>query len=105
MNTIIPQSDIRQTLHATPKGPAFSSGPIRKAPHVAKGHDAILKNLQDRGALIHITTVGGEAYHGKMINRDRYTITIRITHADKTFDDMTVYKHAIESFSSPTAAA
>lgn len=100
--------DSRPTLHANntaghPKGPAFPSGPMRKAPHVAKGHDAILKNLQDRGAVINIQTISNELYVGTLVNRDRYTITIRRT-IERQSTDYTIYKHAIESFSAQAAA-
>ena len=62
---------------------------------VAKGHDAILKGLQDIGGIITITASGdGKEWTGKLIARDKYTITIQLDGGrSKTF-----YKHAIESF-------
>lgn len=66
-----------------------------KKQFVAKGHDAILKSVQDnRGAII-ITTIGDGTEHGGiLIARDKYTITIKTdSGGSKTF-----YKHAIESF-------
>lgn len=67
----------------------------QKKPFVAKGHDAILKGVQDSEGFIIITTVGDGSEHvGKMIARDKYTITI-LTDAGRK---KTLYKHAIESF-------
>ena len=67
----------------------------QKKPFVAKGHDAILKGIQDTQGRIIIVTVGDGTEHiGSMVARDKYTITIQTdTGSRKTF-----YKHAIESF-------
>lgn len=66
-----------------------------RKPVVAKGHDAILKGLQDRGATIEIYPIGYDGkIVGKMINRDRYTITVELAGGQRR----TIYKHAIESF-------
>lgn len=66
-----------------------------KKQFVAKGHDAILKGVQDNRGRIAITTIGDGSEHiGTLIARDKYTITIKTnTGSTKTF-----YKHAIESF-------
>lgn len=66
-----------------------------KPKFVAKGHDAILKSGQDTGGTINITTMSGEVLVGMLINRDKYTVTLDT----KTGERLTVYKHAIESFS------
>lgn len=66
-----------------------------RKPMVAKGHDAILKGLQDRSAFIEIYPMcSDEPIIGKMINRDRYTITVELANGQRR----TIYKHAIESF-------
>ncbi len=67
----------------------------RKSSLSTKGHDAILKSVQDnRGAVI-ITTIGDGTEHGGiLIARDKYTITIKTdSGGSKTF-----YKHAVQSF-------
>lgn len=66
-----------------------------KKPFVAKGHDAILKGVQDSKGNVIITTIGdGTEHFGMLIARDKYTITIKLeSGSTKTF-----YKHAIESF-------
>lgn len=76
----------------TPAMPATASP--RKPGMIAKGHDAILKGLQDRTAQISIFAISGELYEGAVVARDRWTITIR----DKNNTNVTIYKHAIESF-------
>jgi sRNA-binding regulator protein Hfq len=73
----------------------------RKPSMIAKGHDAILKSLQDRSATIEIYPMHcADPIIGKMINRDRYTITVELD----TGARRTVYKHAIESFGEAAAA-
>ena len=83
----------RRTLNVRPGFSRDSKAP--RKPFVAKGHDAILKSLQDGEQLITITTMGdGTEWTGKMAARDKYTITIQLDSGiRKTF-----YKHAIESF-------
>lgn len=74
--------------------PGFERKSPRKS-FVAKGHDAILKGVQDVGGRVIITTMGDGTEHiGKLVARDKYTITIFTDGgSSKTF-----YKHAIESF-------
>lgn len=71
-----------------------SSRPQKK-PFVAKGHDAILKGVQDIGGFILVLTMNGEApIRGKLIARDKFTITVELANGRR----LTIYKHAIESF-------
>lgn len=72
-----------------------------KRPFVAKGHDAILKDAQDARGLLRIITMSDGANHtGKMVARDKFTITIEIPIDADTGTSVrrTFYKHAIESF-------
>lgn len=83
----------RRTLSARP---GHTSKPPRK-PFVAKGHDAILKKVQDLGGEIGIMPMNGDSLIvGKLIARDKYTITV----LTKDGREVTFYKHAIESFES-----
>lgn len=83
-----------RTLTTRP-GYAGRSGQVGRKPFVAKGHDAILKEIQDAGGMIIITTLGDGSQHtGTLIARDKFTITIMTT----TGGRQTFYKHAIESF-------
>lgn len=81
----------RRTLSVRP-------GHVGKPPRkqfVAKGHDAILKKIQDLGGEIGIMPMNSESLIiGKLIARDKYTITV-LTRAGK---EVTFYKHAVESF-------
>lgn len=82
----------RRTLSVRPGN---TSKPPRK-PFVAKGHDAILKKVQDSGGNIGIMPMNGDRLIvGKLIARDKYTITMLTAGREITF-----YKHAIESFES-----
>jgi sRNA-binding regulator protein Hfq len=74
--------------------PVMNTPIVNKPKFVAKGHDAILKNAQDAGSDIAIEFMSGNQILGKLVNRDKYTITVLVPSGDK----MTVYKHAIEFF-------
>lgn len=76
------QPNEKATTHTKPK-------------FVAKGHDAILKNAQDASERIEIIAMSGDVIVGKILNRDKFTITILEDSGKKR----TVYKHGIESFS------
>lgn len=74
-----------------------------KKPFVAKGHDAILKHAQDVGGNLRIVTLSDGVVHiGKMVARDKFTITIEVDQLGSLVR-RTFYKHAIESFE-PVAA-
>lgn len=77
------------------KQPGTNGGVNNAKKFIAKGHDAILKNAQDAGDMIKITAISGEIVIGKLVNRDKFTITVI---EDATGDKATFYKHAIESF-------
>jgi len=74
--------------------PKTGSRPPKKV-FVAKGHDAILKSVQDSAGLIEITPISdGVTVVGKLVARDKYTITVEFDAGRRR----TYYKHAIESF-------
>lgn len=88
------QPQQRRTLTARPGWKPNASG---ARPFVAKGHDAILKRMQDNGGRISVTAMGdGARTAGKMIARDKFTITLKTDEGR----EITFYKHAIESFES-----
>jgi len=59
-----------------------------------KGHDAILKSIQDDGRSIVVEFQDGTEVSGKLIARDRYTIAVR--NEDGT--ELTIYKSSIRLF-------
>lgn len=66
-----------------------------KKPFVAKGHDAILKRAQDDRGHISIALMSdGSQIDGRLVARDKFTITVDVLGTGR----VTVYKHAIESF-------
>lgn len=72
--------------------PGFSQA---KRGFVPKGHDAVLKHLQDTGALIDLYLIStDDAVRGKIVARDRFTITL----VSETGSRRVYFKHAIESF-------
>jgi sRNA-binding regulator protein Hfq len=80
--------------HLNNRGGNFKPGVKRDRP--AKGHDAQLKEAQEKGYPAHVVLVNGseDGIHGLIVNRDRYTITV----LDRESGDRTIYyKHAIES--------
>jgi RNA chaperone Hfq len=89
-----PNSSTRPSHHS-----AGNSQRNKSKPFIAKGHDAILKDLQDNKHTTSIALISGEVYKGvTILARDKYTVTIA---ADG--QRVTIYKHAIESFTSPLA--
>jgi len=75
----------------------------RAAPRVPpKGHDAILKAMQDNAQIATIiTSGGGDVYVGTITGRDKYTITLLTDHPDATVEKKirrVFYKSAIEQF-------
>ncbi|WP_081070221.1 RNA chaperone Hfq [Burkholderia cepacia] len=65
-----------------------------------KGHDAILKAMQEERQLATIITTGDVMFEGLVTGRDKYTITLLTKHPkDSTRMIRRVfYKHAIEQF-------
>lgn len=71
----------------------------KKKAFVAKGHDAQLKEAQNEGYFVTLTTMLGERFEGKIIRRDRYTVTLKSS-ANGVFTDEVAtiyYKHGIIS--------
>lgn len=61
---------------------------------VAKGHDRALQHAEQDRRMLRIDTMSGYSFEGRMVRRDRYTITIRTEEGrEKCF-----FKHGIESF-------
>lgn len=71
-----------------------SSAPPQKREAAAKGHDAVLKALQSDGREVVITLMSGDHVIGKVVGRDKFTITMQVDDGRR----MVIYKHAIESF-------
>jgi sRNA-binding regulator protein Hfq len=87
----------RSTLHTRReyhRNPQF--GGDRPKP-VVKGHDAVLKALQDSGRQATIVTLAGEKFVGKIVGRDKYTITLLVVEGSNAIRRV-FYKHALEQF-------
>lgn len=72
--------------------------PIAKKPNAPKGHEAFLKALEQAGAVIKVTTLAGEVIKGVIHAADKYTISLKITAADGTYQVTVFFKHGLESF-------
>jgi RNA chaperone Hfq len=88
----------RGTLHARPGHPkrqfdAKRDTGTRPVVKFAKGHDAVLKRMQDNNSLVFIQPLNGDGFEGRVKNRDRYTITLEVGGRERV-----IYKHAIEYF-------
>jgi sRNA-binding regulator protein Hfq len=74
---------------------------FQKNPKQAKGHDAILKALQESGAPVEVTFVAdGRTIIGKIIARDKFTVSVcegDETSGYRAFPNV-IFKHAIEQF-------
>lgn len=81
-----------------------STGAPRK-PATAKGHDAVLKAIQDDGREITIVMQSGEKINGTVVARDKFTISVSQHDSLGGRLISVVYKHAIESFSAQAKSA
>ena len=89
------ESQIRADQAAEAKRRTLSPNRPVKKQFVAKGHDAILKSIQDANGWVAIQTLHGDGpTRGRLVARDKYTITIETAALER----VTIYKHAIESF-------
>lgn len=70
------------------------AGHAPRSPAKAKGHDVVLAAIQDKGRDINIQLLSGEKIVGKVVARDKFTISIEQA-GGTTY---VVYKHAIETF-------
>lgn len=68
---------------------------------IAKGHDSQLQDAQYSGAKTTLNLMSGISVTGKLLRRDKYTITLLHEKGEEIF-----YKHAIEGvlISAPTNA-
>ena len=93
---------VKQSWQSTTETKKPMSMPGKK-PFIAKGHDSILKEAQDAKGLLRVITMSdGQDHVGKMVARDKFTITLEIE-IDPGVEGTakvrrTFYKHAIESF-------
>lgn len=58
----------------------------------AKGHDKQLQDAQYGDATVEVETISGTFYSGKLVRRDRYTVTLK----SATGRERIIFKHAIE---------
>jgi len=88
--------DQRQTIHPRQgyqrRDNRFNGN---RGPKGAKGHDAILKELQESGAQVQVIMSHGESLFGKIVARDKFTVSLLLSTSDYP---RVIYKHAIESF-------
>lgn len=67
-----------------------------------KGHDALLRDLQEAGSLVSFRLMGvDDSYVGKIVARDKFTISVLTGVGDTgEFEKFptVIYKHALESF-------
>lgn len=98
---VSPENNVRQLR---PQDGSFDSRAPRK-PFVAKGHDAQLQDAQLSGREITVITISGVEMVGKIIRRDKFTVTLEITRGDDLGAHDIIYKHAIEvvRIKNPTA--
>lgn len=97
---VAPENNVRQLRPAAGR-PAEGE---RKR-FVAKGHDAQLQDAQYQNAEIRVTTIGGDIAFGRIIRRDKFTITLEITQGSEQGAHEIFYKHGIESLQIKKPAA
>lgn len=89
-------------LHPRPgfRRDSRQGGPGGQKP-TPKGHDAVLKALQDSGRECTIVLASsGNKVVGKIVGRDKFTITLLVSGVRRV-----IYKHAVEEFFGEEAPA
>lgn len=94
---VAPETTPRRSLSLVGGGGTRPPADGERKRFVAKGHDAQLQDAQFSHREVRIVTVGGESAHGKIIRRDKFTITLEITQGTEAGAHEIFYKHAIES--------
>ena len=103
-----PKTETKIERHSTPRSgmthdPAHKSTgaqPPFKKKFVAKGHDAIVKDMQAKATPVFIESMAGDIIDGVFVGSDRYTISLK----DSDGNVMHVYKHGIFAFGKQTNA-
>jgi RNA chaperone Hfq len=88
---------------AQPRPPFQNKDRKDKPKSEGKGHDAVLRALQQGQHDVHVVLrSSGETLTGKIVGRDKFTITLKIDGIR-----VVIYKHAIERFAGeePVAGA
>lgn len=83
----------RDPLSLPPQRTGQTNQSLTKSPFVAKGHDRQLKAAQDNGFDVEVDTMTELHLKGRIVQRDRYTITL----AEPNGDERIIFKHGIES--------
>jgi sRNA-binding regulator protein Hfq len=76
------------------------STPAKRPTPLVKGHDAVLKAIQESKQTATIVTRAGEVFVGQITGRDKFTITLLTGTIRRIF-----YKHAVEQFFAEEKAA
>lgn len=76
---------------------SFGKKPAGTSP---KGHEAFLKALELAGATITVRLLNDPevTMKGSIKHSDKYTISLKVTNPDGTYQVFVLFKHAIESF-------
>jgi sRNA-binding regulator protein Hfq len=72
--------------------------PFVKKPAAPKGHEAFVKALEQAGAIVRLVTLAGETIKGTIHAADKFTISVKKTAADGSYQTTVYFKHALESF-------
>jgi sRNA-binding regulator protein Hfq len=63
----------------------------------SKGHDSVLNAIQEQGRQMTVILLSGEEVAGKLVGRDKFTVTLRVPLGHTTRREV-IYKSAIERF-------
>jgi sRNA-binding regulator protein Hfq len=91
-------NDNVRPLHANrdygsqPQQRQYTPRPNDKGEFKAKGHDKQLQDAQYGDATVEVESISGTFYSGKLVRRDRYTVTLK----SATGRERIIFKHAIE---------
>lgn len=78
--------------------PPFRRAPKKTNPQGPKGHEAFLKALETAGAVVTMAMLNGDIRKGTVKTSDKYTISLKETREDGSYQVYVIFKHAIEEY-------
>lgn len=79
--------------------PTVHNKPFRKKPaNSPEGHAAFLKAIENAQGVIRVMKTSGEIRKGSVKTSDKYTISLKETREDGSYQVYVIFKHAIEEF-------
>jgi len=92
------------TFEAQPR--SHFNGGNKRTPKAStpKGHEAFLKALEASGAQVTCEFTDGTSMTGTVKHSDKFTISMKVTNSDESYQVYVLFKHDIRLFFTPGIA-